>query len=138
MCHVGEIHGEIQWNSLGFVCAIAWASARRPLSSFLFLFVADGLSALLKNNVASGDNTPIKVCRSAPRISHLLFTDDTLLFFGVSKTQTEKVKAVLDLYGTAIGQSLNYDKCSLLFGEACPGPVQEEVRTALHVTNHLF
>uniref|UniRef100_A0A453CB40 Reverse transcriptase domain-containing protein n=1 Tax=Aegilops tauschii subsp. strangulata TaxID=200361 RepID=A0A453CB40_AEGTS len=109
-----------------------------PLSPFLFLFVADGLSTLLRNNVESGDITPVKVCRSAPGISHLLFANDTLLFFKASKTQAEKVKAILDVYDTATGQSLNYDKCSLVFGDACPGLIQEEVRTTLHVTSHFF
>jgi hypothetical protein len=41
-----------------------------PLSPFLFLFVADGLSSLLKNEVDNGRITPIKVCRRAPGISH--------------------------------------------------------------------
>jgi hypothetical protein len=52
-----------------------------PLSPFLFLFVADGLSALLQSEICSGGISPIKLCRRAPGISHLLFADDTLLFF---------------------------------------------------------
>jgi hypothetical protein len=51
-----------------------------PLSPFLFLFVADGLSALLHSEIAAGGISPIKICRRAPGISHLLFADDTLLF----------------------------------------------------------
>jgi hypothetical protein len=51
------------------------------LSPFLFLFVADGLSELLREEVEAGGISPLKVCRNAPGISHLLFADDTLLFF---------------------------------------------------------
>jgi hypothetical protein len=43
-----------------------------PLSPFLFLFVADGLSTLLKNEMDRNRITPLKVCRGAPGISHLL------------------------------------------------------------------
>ena len=50
------------------------------LSPFLFLFAIDGLSALLKNEVHQNGVSPIKECRGAPIISHLLFADDTLLF----------------------------------------------------------
>jgi hypothetical protein len=50
-----------------------------PLSPFLFLFVADGLSLLLKEKVEQNILTPIKICRNAPSISHLLYADDTLL-----------------------------------------------------------
>jgi hypothetical protein len=52
-----------------------------PLSPFLFLFVADSMSTLLSNEVNQGRITPIKVCRRALGISHLLFADDTLTFF---------------------------------------------------------
>jgi hypothetical protein len=53
---------------------------RDPLSPFLFLFVPDGLSALLQKEVENTGISPLKVCHNAPGISHLLFADDTLLF----------------------------------------------------------
>ena len=52
-----------------------------PLSPYLFLLVADGLSTLLKHNEGLGDIDGLKVCRRAPSVSHLLFADDSLLFF---------------------------------------------------------
>jgi hypothetical protein len=52
-----------------------------PLSPFLFLFVADALSALLKKEVQNQTLSPVKVTRNAPGVSHLLFADDSLLFF---------------------------------------------------------
>ena len=33
-----------------------------PLSPFLFLFVVDGLSALLRSEISSGGISPIKIC----------------------------------------------------------------------------
>ena len=109
-----------------------------PLSPFVFLFVADGLSAILKHGVATGSITPIRVCRRAPGISHFLFVDDTILFFEASRLQAERIKVALELYGAATGQSLNYDKCSMLFGESCPLDVKEQVRVVLGVTSESF
>ena len=86
-----------------------------PLSPFLFLFVADGLSAILKHEVNIGNITPIEVCRRAPGISHLLFTDDSLLFFEATRDQALKVKEILDLNASATSQSINLNKCSILF-----------------------
>lgn len=40
-----------------------------PLSLFLFLFVADGLSALLQSEVSAGGISPGKVCRRAPGVT---------------------------------------------------------------------
>ena len=51
-----------------------------PLSPYLFLFVADGLSTLIYSKVSTGTLKELQVCRNAPGVSHLLFADDTLFF----------------------------------------------------------
>jgi hypothetical protein len=58
-----------------------------PLSMFLFLFVADGLSALVQLDISTGGISSIKLCRRAPGMSHLLFADDTMLFFKENQAQ---------------------------------------------------
>ena len=78
-----------------------------PLSPFLFLFVADALSALLQSEVIAGGITPVKVCRRAPGVSHLLFADDTLLFFKATEEQATRVKHVIETYATCTGQLIN-------------------------------
>ena len=56
-----------------------------PLSPFLFLFVADALSLLVNKAISVEGLVGVKVCRRAPMISHLLFADDSLLFFHASE-----------------------------------------------------
>jgi hypothetical protein len=105
---------------------------------FCFLFVADGLSALLKDGEEKGDYTPLKVCRRAPGVSHLLFADDTMLFFKAEEEQAKKVHEVLLTYERATGQCINPAKCSALFGNACTVDSQEKVRSILHVDLVVF
>jgi hypothetical protein len=109
-----------------------------PLSSFLFLFVADGLSTLLQKEVGSNDIEPVKICRSAPGISHLLFADDGLLFFKAEVSQALKVKEVLDTYAASTCQLINPGKCSIMFGESCPIGRRVEIKAALQITQELF
>jgi hypothetical protein len=52
-----------------------------PLSPYLFIICAEGMTALTKQSERKGLLHGIKVCRRAPSISHLLFADDSLLFF---------------------------------------------------------
>jgi hypothetical protein len=99
----------------------------------LFLFIADGLSALLQSEISMGGISPIKVCRRAPGISHLLFADDTLLFFKADVGQVDRVKHVIDTYAAAIGQLINPAKCSILFSPQCSEIVQEGIRSLLQV-----
>uniref|UniRef100_A0A8I6XXF5 Reverse transcriptase domain-containing protein n=1 Tax=Hordeum vulgare subsp. vulgare TaxID=112509 RepID=A0A8I6XXF5_HORVV len=104
-----------------------------PLSPFLFLFVVDGLSALLRQGVASNNIAPVKVCRRAPGVSHLLFADDTLLFFKANQEKAMCVKGVIQSYALATGQLINTQKCSIQFSDACPEEIQLQVRQILDV-----
>jgi hypothetical protein len=66
-----------------------------PLSPFLFLFVADGLSTLLQREVDSNHITPVKICHRAPGILHLLFADNSLLFFKAQAEQATRIQSIL-------------------------------------------
>jgi hypothetical protein len=105
-----------------------------PLSPFLFLFVADGLSALLQHEVANNTIDPVIICRHAPGVSHLLFADDSLLFFKAQQDQAIRVKEVLDLYASSTGQLINQSKCSIIFGDSCPLHHREAVKEVLAIS----
>jgi hypothetical protein len=60
----------------------------------------------------NGNNvTDLKICRKAPVISHLLFADDSLLFFEANADQATKIKEILSKYEKGIGQLLSPPKC---------------------------
>ena len=50
------------------------------LSSFLFLFCAEGLNAILTKARTERDIRGFFICREGPKITHLFFVDDCLLF----------------------------------------------------------
>jgi hypothetical protein len=104
-----------------------------PLSPFLFLFIADGLSALLRQAIEQQHITPVKVCARAPGVSHLLFADDTLLFFKANPLEAQQAKRVIEAYAKATGQLINNSKCSIMFSTKCPEEMQEEIRDVLQV-----
>lgn len=51
-----------------------------PLSPYLFIICAKGLTALIKEYEVQHWPHGIRICRRAPVISHMLFTDDSYLF----------------------------------------------------------
>jgi hypothetical protein len=69
-----------------------------PLSPYLFLFVADGLSKLIHDQVHQRNIEELHICRRAPGISHLLFVDDMLLFIKATEDQAVRIKEVLLTY----------------------------------------
>ena len=60
-----------------------------PLSPYLFLLVAEGLSCMLKGAEERGELEGVKVCRETPAISHLLFTYDSLILMHANKENAD-------------------------------------------------
>lgn len=67
-----------------------------PLSPYLFLMVAGGLSSMLKGVEERGDLVGVKVYRGASAVSHLLFVDDSLILMQTDKKNVDNLKEILD------------------------------------------
>lgn len=70
-----------------------------PISPYLFLLAAENLSCLLKSRNQSSSLRGIRVATSAPLVNHLLFADDSLLFFKANRDGAEEVSNQLEAYG---------------------------------------
>ena len=70
---------------------------------------------------------------TAPEVNHLLFADDSLLFFSASTEGALEVKDVLLKYCNASGQRINVDKSSVFFSRGCPEGIKEGVKSELDV-----
>jgi hypothetical protein len=106
-----------------------------PISPYLFLLAAEGLSCLIKSRSESSILSGIQVASSAPTISHLLFADDSLLFFRANRESAEEIKEVLRLYCQASGQQINMDKSSIHFAKGCSLSVKTQIMDVLEVHN---
>jgi hypothetical protein len=77
-----------------------------PLSLYLFLFVTDGLSCLIRKEIEMNSLQEFHICQRAPGISHLLFADDSILFFEALVEQALVIKSIIDRYEEATGSLL--------------------------------
>ena len=108
-----------------------------PISPYLFLFCVEGLSLALTKAASEEVIHGIKVSSSAPPISHLLFADDSFLFFRANNQEAEGVKAILDEYARLSGQSINYQKSGIFFSTCVKQDKQAEISSILRVSNDL-
>ena len=51
-----------------------------PISPYLFLLCAEGLTTLLKKTELEWRIKGVSICRGAPKITNLMFVDNSLLF----------------------------------------------------------
>ena len=61
-----------------------------PLSPYLFLLCALGLQSLLQKAKANDDIRGVAICRNGPRVSHLFFADDSVLFAALQKLSVKE------------------------------------------------
>ena len=81
-----------------------------PISPYLFLLCMERLLALLQKEVRMGRIMGVPVCKGAPKISHLFFTDDGIIFCRATLEEANRVSQVLKDYERESGQKLNKEK----------------------------
>jgi hypothetical protein len=86
-----------------------------PLSPYLFLLCAEALSNMLHRAERKGIITGVPTSKKGPRINHLFFADDSLLFCKANLVEWRRLTRILDKYEGASGQKLNKEKTSIFF-----------------------
>ncbi|XP_057734040.1 uncharacterized protein LOC130949296 [Arachis stenosperma] len=81
-----------------------------PMSPYLFVLYMKMLACFISHKVFQGLWILVAISRNGPRLSHLMFTDDLLLFCNASKAQVIEVMHCLDLFSRASGLKVNLHK----------------------------
>ncbi|XP_026410315.1 uncharacterized protein LOC113305509 [Papaver somniferum] len=84
------------------------------LSPFLFLLVVEVLSKLVNDVVNRGQIHGFQVMEEGLVISHLQFTDDTLIFINADVEEMRKLLIILNTFEMLTGLKLNLEKSSLI------------------------
>ena len=91
-----------------------------PISPYLFLLCSESLHALFEKAANDGLIRGISLCRNGPRLTHLFFAYDSLLFCRASLQECNHIQAILTDFEAASGQKLNRDKTTLFFSRLPP------------------
>ena len=77
-------------------------------------------TGLLHKEVRKSSIHGIQVARKAPKISQLLFADDSLLFARADVKEADRIMSVLANYQEASGQVVNLDKSEVSYSRNVP------------------
>lgn len=102
-----------------------------PLSPYLFLLVTEGLHALFAKAEMDGALLGVSIYAVGPKISHLLFADDSLVFCRATMPKCVLIQALLNVHEQAFGQNINRGKTNIFFSANTP------YRTHVAISNFL-
>ena len=98
-----------------------------PLSPYLFLLAMQVLSSLFRKAEECSEIDPI-ACGSVT-VSHIIFTDDVMIFLQVDKKNARNLKRILDQFSSLSGMNINYGKSAIFYG----GSVQHRSQISSHL-----
>lgn len=84
-----------------------------PLSSYLFLICIDRLTALFQKFENRKLISRVKVGRSAPPITHMLFADNSYIFCKANPESSNNTLQLLHIFEQASGHKIYIDKSSV-------------------------
>ena len=105
----------INGNPTGNIYPTRGIRQRDPLSPYLFLLCVEALSFQLLVAEGQGIIKDVSTSPKGPRINHLFFANDGLLFCRATPIEWNRLAKILEVYEKASGQLLNRDKTSIFF-----------------------
>ena len=96
-----------------------------PLSPYLFLLCAEGLHSLIQQAKLSGSIKGVSLSSASPKVSHLFFADDSLLFCRATTHECNTILDILHQYEEGLGQKINQGKTQLFFNPNIANHMQQ-------------
>jgi len=78
-------------------------------------------------------DSQFSLCRNGPKLTHLFFADDCLIFCRSTLEECNKIQELLGLYETASGQMINKEKTTFFFSRNTDEATQKALKVALSV-----
>ena len=82
--------------------------------------VTEGLHALFTKAEVDSALRGVSICAAGPKISHLLFANDSLVFCRATIAECVRIQSLLQLYEQASSQKINRGKTNIFFSSNTP------------------
>ena len=97
------------------------------------MLCAEGLHSLIKQAERQRELQGVSIYRRGPKITHLFFVGDSLLFSRARPSDVAIIQEILSVYDRASGQLVNRDKTTIFFNKGTPLATQTMIQDTLGV-----
>lgn len=104
-----------------------------PLSPYLFVLYIERLFQMISLAVDYKYWKPICLNRVGPKLSHLAFASDLLLFAEVSLKQVQVFQHIMEAFCRSFGQKISRDKSRVFFSKNVGWQVKQQLSDALGI-----
>ena len=94
---------------------------------------AMGLQSLLHKAEMEGYIRGVAICRNGPKVSHLFFANDSVLFCNAKEEECQKILDIPSIYERGSGQKINREKTNTFFSSNTPHEVQVQIQQVFGV-----
>ncbi|KAK3207112.1 hypothetical protein Dsin_021158 [Dipteronia sinensis] len=91
----------------------------------------EGFSSLISKSERNGDFSGFRYSLSGPKITHLFYADDSLLFTRDNFEECFNIRSLLEVYSSASGQFINFTKSAVCFNRQISSEVRNELADVL-------
>lgn len=107
-----------------------------PLSPYLFILYAEAFPSLIHAPMNENALEGIRITQHCPRILHLVFADDSLLFSKAILNEAAIYAELMKVYCAESGQDINLNKPCLFFSNSTATRTRANISNMLEIKNN--
>lgn len=104
-----------------------------PLSPYIFIIYMESLPRLIDHAVDLLKWMPVKISRKSIPLSHLLFTDDLVLFSRATEKNVHTIINIFNHFRSQFGQYINFSKSKILLSVDVPNDTQNKISSLFNI-----